>query len=36
VTADTITGKISMERNGETRERDWTAKKKSEEKKDAK
>lgn len=36
VTADTITGKISTERDGQTRERDWTAKKKSAEKKEEK
>jgi hypothetical protein len=31
VSGDTITGKISTERNGETRDRDWTAKRKKEE-----
>jgi hypothetical protein len=36
VAGDTITGKISTERDGQTRERDWTAKKKTEEKKEAK
>ena len=34
VTEDTITGKISTERNGESRDRDWTAKRKSDTKKD--
>ena len=33
VGADTITGKISGERDGQTTERDWTAKRKTEEKK---
>lgn len=36
VSGDTITGKIATERNGESRERDWTAKRKMEEKKEAK
>ena len=29
VSGDTITGKIATERNGEARERDWTAKRKT-------
>jgi hypothetical protein len=33
VAGDTITGKISRERDGETRETDWVAKRKKEEKK---
>lgn len=32
VSGNTITGKIGFERNGETRERDWTAKRKSDSK----
>jgi hypothetical protein len=36
ISGDTITGKISSERDGQSRERDWTAKRKSDEKKDAK
>jgi hypothetical protein len=35
VAGDTITGKISRERDGETRETDWTAKRKKDEKKEA-
>jgi len=34
VSGDSITGKVSTERNGETRDRDWTAKRKSDTKKD--
>jgi hypothetical protein len=33
VAVDTITGKIEMERQGQTRSRDWVAKRKTEEKK---
>ena len=33
ISGDTITGKIASERDGETREREWTAKRKTEEKK---
>jgi hypothetical protein len=35
VAADTITGKVSFDRGGETTERDWVAKRKKEDKKDA-
>ena len=35
VTADAITGKISTERDGETNERDWVAKRKKDDKKEA-
>jgi hypothetical protein len=35
VAGDTITGKIARERDGETRETDWTAKRKKDEKKEA-
>ncbi len=34
VSGDTITGKISTERDGQTRDRDWTAKRKTEAKAD--
>ena len=33
ISGDTITGKISSERDGQAREREWTAKRKAEEKK---
>jgi hypothetical protein len=36
VSGDTITGKISTERDGQTRDRDWTAKRKAEAKKETK
>jgi hypothetical protein len=36
ISGDTITGKIARERDGQTNERDWTAKRKSAEKKDDK
>jgi hypothetical protein len=34
VSGDTITGKITTERDGQSRERDWTAKRKKDEKKE--
>ena len=33
IAGDTITGKISSERDGQAREREWVAKRKAEEKK---
>lgn len=36
ISGDTITGKISSERDGQTRDREWTAKRKTDAKKDEK